>query len=181
MTQIGHLDDSSILILKNVLDFGLRSTRKIGKDLGVSHQTVHSKLEKLQKEGLIQGFFAHLDYKKLGFVSEEVLVKLRSLDQKKFEKAVDVISARPEVAKLVSLKGEYDLLVRIRTRDLDSLNHAERSLRDELKDKLDVEKWDVNLIVEDLKTRPTSRLLGVLDEKKKGLERFSKFQILGRR
>ena len=173
------MDELSLKVLKNVMDFGLRSTRRISKDLEVSHQTVKAKLDKLEKDDVLKGFFAKINYEKLGFVKEEILIKLRSLDLKKLEKAIRTISDRPEVARVTAIKGSHDLVVRIYAKDLNHIHRVEKELRDELKDKLDIERWDSSFIIEEFKTRPSSKILEEKTNEKRNAfsEQLAKLKI----
>ena len=50
------------------LDFDSRqSYRSLGKKVGLSKDIVTSRVKKLQEKGIIKGFFAIVDYPKIGF------------------------------------------------------------------------------------------------------------------
>ncbi|MBR0472817.1 MAG: Lrp/AsnC family transcriptional regulator [Methanosphaera sp.] len=57
--------DKSILELLSV--DGRKSYRKISRDLGVSVGTIHNRVDKLTKSGIISKFVPVIDHEKLGF------------------------------------------------------------------------------------------------------------------
>lgn len=54
-------------ILNTLLENSRLSYRQIAKKTGVSVSTVMNRVNILEKEGIIKGYTAHLDYEKLGF------------------------------------------------------------------------------------------------------------------
>ena len=56
---------------KSILEFlsvdGRKSYRKISRDLGVSVGTIHNRVDKLTKSGIISKFVPVIDHEKLGF------------------------------------------------------------------------------------------------------------------
>ena len=62
-----ELDDIDRRIIKLFSEDGRMSYRKIAKDLNISIGTVHNRMEKLNKNGVIQKFAPVLDHSKLGY------------------------------------------------------------------------------------------------------------------
>lgn len=61
------IDETDKNILNTLLDNSRLSYRQIAKKTGVSVSTVMNRVNALEKEGIIKGYTAYLDYEKLGF------------------------------------------------------------------------------------------------------------------
>jgi len=61
------MDDKDIEILKHLSADGRQSARQLSHRLGVSTVTVLSRIKKLEKENIIQGYSVRLNHELLGF------------------------------------------------------------------------------------------------------------------
>ncbi len=94
---------------------------EIARELHISGATVHERVRNLEKAGIIEGFTANINYKKLGYeVTAVVSVTLEhpSLDLKKLKEGLLSI---PEITDAHNLTGDTDLLLIIKTRSIDEL------------------------------------------------------------
>jgi DNA-binding Lrp family transcriptional regulator len=62
------LDETDVKILKTLISDARLSSRQIAKKAGVSIGTVLSRMEKLEKAGVIRGYSAVMDHEKLGYM-----------------------------------------------------------------------------------------------------------------
>ena len=58
------LDKKDEQILKNLLDDSRFSSRQIAQKIGVSTVTVISRIRNLERQKILQGYSAHVDYEK---------------------------------------------------------------------------------------------------------------------
>jgi DNA-binding Lrp family transcriptional regulator len=81
------LDETDVKILKALLLDARLSNRQIAKKIGVSVGTVLSRIERLEKEGIIKGYSAIIDHEKLGYeltvLTEITVSKGKLLDMEK--------------------------------------------------------------------------------------------------
>ena len=112
------LDDIDHQILEILLENARTPYTDIAKKLSIAAGTVHLRVSKIEKAGLISGFSLLLDYKKLGyeFVSF-VGVYLEKAHQVKF--ALQRLEIIPNVTVAQITTGRFDIFCKIRTRDMD--------------------------------------------------------------
>jgi Lrp/AsnC family leucine-responsive transcriptional regulator len=104
------------------------SLNKIGKSVGLSAPSVLDRIKKLEENGIIRGYTAILDARKLGkditaFIG--VLINHPKLINT-FEKAIDRLE---EVQECHHVTGEYALLLKIRTDNTSGLEELIRKIR----------------------------------------------------
>ena len=67
------LDDTDIKILKIINKDVRTSYRQISRDLDVSVGTIHNRIDKMVKTGVIKKFSPVIDHEKLGFVLTTII------------------------------------------------------------------------------------------------------------
>lgn len=112
------------------------SITEIAKRLKVSRTTVQQRMERLEREGTIQGYGVRLGeaYRQrtlLAYVSVEIAPKMSAVVCKRLEKFEDVEA-------LFTVSGKFDLLLQVRTLTpvaldqlLDEIGHLEGVMRTE--------------------------------------------------
>lgn len=112
-------DRSLIALLR---DNARASTAELARRLGVSRTTVQSRLERLEKSGVIAGYSVKLspDYER-NLVRAHILVTALP----KLSASVEAVLRRiPEVRTLHSVSGNFDMIIIVEApsvRDLDAL------------------------------------------------------------
>jgi Lrp/AsnC family leucine-responsive transcriptional regulator len=93
----------------------------LAKSVGLSPPSVLQRVRTLEKLGLIRGYFALLDYERLGLRITALAMISLSLHQEqpieRFRKAVQDI---PEVLECYHVSGEFDFLLKIVVKDIRS-------------------------------------------------------------
>lgn len=89
---------------------------EIARRAGVAPATVHERLAKLRRSGVVQGFAVRLNPKTLGY-TVTALVHLRTELADEVERTVADLRAIPEVDEVHVVTGEYDLVIKVRARD----------------------------------------------------------------
>jgi DNA-binding Lrp family transcriptional regulator len=97
------------------------TTNMIAKRTGIPTTTVHNRIKRMEKNGIIKGYTAILDYAKLGkgihaliFVSAE-----HKADQEQLAKRLLAIE---QVEKAQIITGGFDLQIEARAASIDELN-----------------------------------------------------------
>ncbi len=95
---------------------------KIAKKLKAPSATIHYNLKQMEKEGIIKAYKAVFDYKKIneGFCSY-ILVNLSHDEYTEPGKVAKEFSAFPEVESVDIITGEWEILMKVMTADIDSL------------------------------------------------------------
>jgi DNA-binding Lrp family transcriptional regulator len=98
---------------------GRLSMRALAERVHISRAGCYARVERLQREGVITGYAAIVDQRKLGrTVSAHVHVKIRQHSWKNVRHALSQV---PEVEHGALVSGENDLVLFVRTRDAESL------------------------------------------------------------
>ena len=121
--------DSTDIQLLNLLQ---QDSKKTAKELGIALDTpvttVYAKIKRMEELGLIQRYTAILDGSKLGFTATAFVLATFSyrssgsteatLSQRKVAKEV---ASFPEVQEVHIISGDWDLLIKVRTTDIDDI------------------------------------------------------------
>jgi len=104
-----EIDELNKKILNCVLENARLSYRQIAKKLKISPATVLNRIKVLEKEGIIKGYSAILNYEKLGFdisvVSEITITKGHYFDVEK------KLSENRHVCGLYNVTGDIDAII----------------------------------------------------------------------
>jgi len=116
-----EIDERILAILEKN---GKAKIHLIAKRLGVPSSTVHHRIKRMEKAGIIRGWGVMKDYKKLGFgIKAHLLIFVNVSDLKKLGKTQADIAREllrvPGVAEAEIVTGEADLLVTVRCYDMD--------------------------------------------------------------
>lgn len=113
-----RLDDIDQHILEILIENARTPYTDIAKKLKIAAGTVHLRVAKIEKAGLISGSSLLLDYKKLGygFVSF-VGVYLEKAHQINF--VLQRLEAIPNITVAQITTGKFDVLCKIRAKDID--------------------------------------------------------------
>ncbi|HEY6283847.1 MAG TPA: Lrp/AsnC family transcriptional regulator [Nitrososphaerales archaeon] len=124
----GHLklDHLDLKILRHLLSDGRSSFRHLASALGVSTTTVAKRVGNLERERVIKGCAAMLDFDKLGYditaVTEILVSKGKLLEMEK------EIAKLPGVCAVYDVTGEIDGVVVAKFRDREELSHFTKGL-----------------------------------------------------
>lgn len=98
------------------------STAELARALGVSRTTVQSRIERLERRGIVVGYTARLatDYE-AGLVRAHVMIVCAPKLSAAVTKA---LSAMPELRRLHSVSGPFDLIAELAAESVGSLDAA---------------------------------------------------------
>jgi len=119
------LDRKDIQILSVIQENSKLAIKDIAKRVGLPITTTHSRLKRLERLGLIKGYKAILDAKKLGLgVTAFILVSFS------YKSGIGEISQRevarriatfPEVQEVHIITGDWDILLKVKMKNVDEL------------------------------------------------------------
>ncbi|MFI5142479.1 MAG: Lrp/AsnC family transcriptional regulator [Thermoanaerobaculales bacterium] len=118
------LDAVDQCILHALQENGRMPLSEIARRAKVAPATIHERLVKLRRSGLVQGFSVRLNQGLLGY-TVTALIHLRTELADQVERTVADLRAIPEVDEVHVVTGEYDLVVKVRARDT---NHLQQLL-----------------------------------------------------
>ncbi|MEQ8924400.1 MAG: Lrp/AsnC family transcriptional regulator [Fulvivirga sp.] len=99
---------------------GKMPMKELSSELGLSITPVYDRLKRLEKQGVITGYHAHIDEKKMGFGLEvfcSVTLESHKADfLKQFEEDIKKFE---EVLECYHLAGSFDFLLKILVKNMD--------------------------------------------------------------
>ena len=103
----------------------------ISRKAGVPITTVHNRIKKMCKEGIIKKYTIVLDPKKIGRpILALILINFNyKLLEDKNKEAFAKILHIDGVEELFEVTGDYDLILKVRTKDIETLNEVLTKLR----------------------------------------------------
>ncbi len=150
------MDELDVSILDELVRDGRITVSELSKKLGVPRTTLDSRIRRLMESGLIKGFTALLDHRRIGYqITAFVLVQIRRRkpeqdrsNQEIFIEDIGRESGRrsdlPWVEEAHIITGDYDVLLKVRARDMDELT---RFLITELARHPDVERTHTIMVL----------------------------------
>ncbi|MBD3206937.1 winged helix-turn-helix transcriptional regulator [Candidatus Bathyarchaeota archaeon] len=115
------LDKVDNTILGMLVEDSRTTLASISEEVGLSSPAIRERINKLKEEGVIKGFSTIVDYKKLGY-GLTAFIGLRMDDSKCCQEDVFVeLENVPEVLEAHFTNGEEDVLVKVVSRDTESL------------------------------------------------------------
>jgi len=121
-----HIDDKDKRILEVLRQNSKLTTQKIAKKLNIPITTIHNRIKKLEKEGIIQQYTIALNHQKLGKgILAVILISVnyllpggKKIQQEDIAKSIKKLGA--ETVYIVT--GGTDILITLRTKDVEELN-----------------------------------------------------------
>ena len=95
------LDETDERILKHLLVDARQSARQLAIRLGMSTVTILSRIKKLEKEKIIQGYTAIIDHEKIGYSLTAIIEIIAKNDK--------VMDIEDEISKFENVCGVYDI------------------------------------------------------------------------
>jgi Lrp/AsnC family leucine-responsive transcriptional regulator len=123
------LDQRDLAILRALQEDARATFAEIGERVSLAASTVHERVRKLQRAGVIRGYRADVDAEALGlFVTS--LVSVMPLDPRQADDLPDRVRELPEVEACHSVAGDENYILKVRTRTTSDLEDFLRRLRE---------------------------------------------------
>ena len=109
------------------------SLKELAKTLDLPLSTVHAKIAKLEKDGIIKGYRAVLDEKKLGFpLTCFIFVSLAYPLEKEnsTQKIARQISSLPNTQEIHLMQDEFEILIKLKARDTEDVGNFLAKLKE---------------------------------------------------
>ncbi len=150
------LDSKDLKILSVLQREGRITLRELAKKVGSPVTTVHSRLKKLEKMGVIKGYRAIVSPEKLGLKTLAfVLVSFTKEPGLSQREVARRIAEFPEVQEVHIITGDWDMVVKVRVTDVNELGQF---VIDKLRSITGVEKTLTCVVLDTLKESTMFRL-----------------------
>ena len=121
---MNHVDVSIIALLKRNARM---SVTQMSHELGVSRVTIDSHIKKMETSGVITGYTVTLGAEEFRHhVSGWILINVTANDE---EDIISEMVSMPEIARLFTTNGRWDLAAEIQTSSLEAFDSAISRLR----------------------------------------------------
>lgn len=142
------IDDVDRKMIKIFHEDGRKSYRSIAKQLDISIGTVHNRIEKLIKYGVIERFSPVINHEKLGYSLTTIIgVKVKGGVLKNWE---DRTAYHKNVLCMYDVTGEFDAILITRFKDTKELDEFIKSLLKEPDVQRTYTQTVLNIVKEDL-------------------------------
>jgi Lrp/AsnC family leucine-responsive transcriptional regulator len=123
------LDARDLDIVAALQDDARATYADVGGRVGLSASAVHDRVRKLEQQGVIRGYSAVVDPESLGlFVT--ALIAASPLDPRQPDDLPERVAEFPEVEDCLSVAGETNYVLKVRTRTTAELEELIRRLRE---------------------------------------------------
>jgi DNA-binding Lrp family transcriptional regulator len=122
-----NIDEKDLAILDVLEKHGEYTIRQVSKKTGLAPTTVHARIKKLRKNGVIRRFTVDIDRKKLGMkIGAYILISadLKLLKEKHRTQysLAEELGELHGVEKVDVVTGGTDLIARVRVKDIEELD-----------------------------------------------------------
>jgi Lrp/AsnC family transcriptional regulator of ectoine degradation len=156
------LDAVDLRILDAILRDGRITKLALADKVGLSPTPCWMRLQKLEKSGIVSGYHAHLNLRKIAPVAtvlmEVTLANHRQADFDRFERA---ISGLDEVVACWSVGGGVDYMVKVMTPDIDTYQRFVDGLLDR---EIGIERYFTYIVTKTVKEEVARPLAGLLPD-----------------
>jgi len=108
--------DRTLLYLLDVN--GRMNFAELARRTGMSKQRAQYRVERLEKEGFIKGYYAMIDTSRLGFTTFRVYLKFRNLVPEKQQEISEYLTSQKQVWAVVRIAGKWDVALGIAVEDI---------------------------------------------------------------
>ncbi len=118
------LDEKDLILLEKLQKECRRSLKEVAKEVGMPMSTVHEKIKRFEKIGLIRGYRALLDEKKLGFdVTAFIMASTEYVGgEKTFQRNIgEKVASLPHVLETHTISGDWDLVIKVKFKNVHEL------------------------------------------------------------
>ena len=118
-SPIGKLDAIDRRIIAAIQDDGRITTNDLAEKVGLSPSPCARRLRLLENSGVIAGYTAIIDQKKVGLpISAFASIKLERQREEDLDRFAEAVSRWPEVMECYLMTGQRDYLMRVVCADL---------------------------------------------------------------
>jgi DNA-binding Lrp family transcriptional regulator len=121
--SIHKLRDKDIKILEVLEENSRLGVKQISRKTGIPITTVFNRIKKLEEKGIIEGYKAIINKKKLGEEIEAfILVSIAYTSKIHQEDFSKMLQSMPEVQECFVISGATNVLIKVSVKDIDTLN-----------------------------------------------------------
>lgn len=116
------MDEKDLAILEKLMENARKPVKEIAKEVKLPRTTVAERIKKLVNKGIIRKFTAILNYEKIGMpITAFILVSFipnPDISQRELAREISKIE---NVREVYIIAGEWDLLLKVRGKDMEEI------------------------------------------------------------
>lgn len=148
--NVPDIDDVDLKILAELMKDAKMPYTEVADKVCVSGGTVHVRMKKLEKMGVVQGSSLLVDFSKLGYdITAFIGIYLQKSSL--YEVVANELSKIPEILTMHYTTGAYSIFARIICRDT---NHLRIVLHDKIQKVQGIERTETFIALEERLNRP---------------------------
>ncbi len=122
------MDETDQKIIDKLRENSRASYKEIARGVKISDVAVHKRIKNLQKRGVIKRFTVTVDQRKLD--KETTAILMIKCNTGSAPEIAERLAKAPDTTEVYTTIGEYDLVAKIRTNDMNTLKDiVEKKLR----------------------------------------------------
>lgn len=116
------LDEKDSAILEELTKDSRKSTKAIARTLAIPRATVHDRISRMERNGVIRKYTAVPDYGQLGLgVTAFILAQFDHADGPSQRDTAEEIAEIPGIHEVHLISGEYDMLLKVRGASMEDI------------------------------------------------------------
>lgn len=128
--EIRHLDEKDRRILNILAENARTKLTKMAKEIGLSVDSTKKRLEKLEKDSIIDRYTIQVNTSRIGLpVASHIYIKLQNIEQESYDAMIAYLRKEPKVIDLMAMLGDYDLYIVMLGKDNADLEEMKMALR----------------------------------------------------
>ncbi|MDH0865597.1 Lrp/AsnC family transcriptional regulator [Mitsuaria sp. GD03876] len=121
MSRDTALTEIEVVILEHLQRDARLSSADLAEQLHLSNTPVWRRIKKMQESGLIQGYHAHVDARRLGLGIEAFLtIGVHQHDDTNIREFTEAVATIDEIVACDMVSGRGDFLLRVVAKDMDA-------------------------------------------------------------
>jgi Lrp/AsnC family leucine-responsive transcriptional regulator len=138
------------------------SQRSLARELGMSPPAIAERIARLERQSVITGYGVRLNWGALGFDSP-VYLTITAVQGYQQGAIMDELAALPEVDEVLLVTGAFDMLVRLRVRDV---RHLRELLLNQIWQIEGIQRTETSITIAQARSKNTAEqlLAAVIDE-----------------
>jgi Lrp/AsnC family leucine-responsive transcriptional regulator len=125
----GVLDERDLAIVAALQEDARATYADVGARVGLSASAVHDRVRKLERQGVVRGYRAVIDPPAIGLLVT-ALIEASPLDPQQPDDLPERIRGFPEVEDCLSVAGDANYVLKVRTKTTGDLEDLIRRLRE---------------------------------------------------
>lgn len=121
MSAAPDMTEVEVFILEQLQRDARLSSAELAEQLNLSNTPVWRRIRKMQESGLIQGYHAHLDARRLGLGIEAFLsIGVHQHDDRNIQEFTAAVELIDEIVSCYMVSGRGDFLLRVVVKDMEA-------------------------------------------------------------